>query len=97
VSDERTPSRRDAQIAEVAAQIAEVAAPAPFGTLRLVEAALHAPAPPAEAEEVARGRALSAFEESRLAPRALHAESWGESPVPLLTRLGRFVCRLWRR
>lgn len=94
MSDERTPSRRDAQIAEVAA---EMAAPASLGTLRLVEAALHSPAPPAEAEAEARDRALSAFEEACVTPRALHAESWGEAAPSLATRLRRIVRRLWGR
>lgn len=94
MSDERTPARRDAQIAEVAA---EMAAPAAFGTLRLAEAALRSPAPPAEAEAAARRRALSAFEDARLAPRPLHAEPWGETALPFVHRLSRLLRRLWRR
>jgi len=92
VSDERPASRRDAQIAEVAAEIAD---PAQTGTLRLAEAALHSPTPPQEAEAAARGRALSAFAEARLTPRALHPEPWGgASPSSLTERLSRLLRRL---
>lgn len=96
MSDERTASRRDAQIAEA---VAEIAAPAESGTLRLAETALHSPAPPPEAEAAARHRALSAFEESRLTPRALHSVPWGggASPSPLAALLARLVRRLWGR
>lgn len=98
MSDERTPSRRDAQIAEVASEIAsEAVGPGHLGALRLAEAALHSPAPPSEAEAEARGRALMAFEQAQLAPRMLHAEPWGAAPLPLVERLARLVRRLWRR
>lgn len=89
------PSRRDAQIAEVAAEIGD---PVQSGTLRLAEAALLSPPPPQEAETAARGRALSAFEAARVTPRALHSEPWGgEAPLSLASRLARFVRRRWGR
>ncbi len=96
MSDERKAPQRDAKIAEVAA---EIAAPAEVGTLRLTEAALHSPAPPAGAEAAARHRALSAFAAARLTPRALHSEPWGGgAPAPSLSaRLARFVRRFGGR
>ena len=67
----------------------------PQGVTRLVEAALHAPPPPAGAETASQERALSAYQESLLAPRPLHPESWRPPDGTSLTaRLAHFLRRL---
>lgn len=89
MSDEHT-SRREARLAEAAADTED---PTLTGTLRLADAALHAPDPPGGSEGAARDRALSAYHESLVTPRPLHADAWSTAPPGLRSLLARLARR----
>lgn len=67
------------------------------GTVRLVQSALVAPTPPAEAEQESQERVLAQFPDGSLPPRPLHElPPDSEAGSSLVHRVGRALRRILR-
>jgi hypothetical protein len=90
-------SKRPAHSPEITEAAGEIGDPAVTGTLLLARSALRSPSPREEAEGEARVRALSAYQEILVEPRALHADPWGGHPLSVASRLAEKMRQWWNR